>query len=262
MTEELPTQEVEAEEVIEVEESIDNETVNTEEVETEEAEDSQDDTEEQKEQARKAYEARQHKKAEKQILKEENEHLRRQIEALQSHSEPQRQQPQKPQQYNTGKPNLDDFDSVDEFLEARDNYRDNVKFQQSKEEEIQRNFNEQMAQYSAKHPDFLDSVESSNLVMTPALAQLIRRSDNAPRVLHEIITDDKLAKKLNSLDIISMTREVVKLENKGEIKKPAFSNAPKPIGKSTGSSVAPKIDISEMSGAQYREYMNKQKYKG
>ena len=257
--ENTPVEEVE--EVAVVEETIETPeaTEETETPEQTEATPEVEETPEAKEQARSAYEARQRKKSQLRQKEEENEHLRRQLAQLQ---QPQAQQPEPPKPRDPNAPQMDNFDTVEEYLEARDYHRDNVRARQYEVNKVQGAFDQQMADYSAKHQTFLDDVDASTVPLSNALAETIKRSSNAPKVLHEIVKDEQLAYKLNNLPPMDLMREVIALENKAEPKQPALSNAPKPITTPSGSPVSTNVDLSTMSGAEYRDYMNKQKYKG
>jgi len=260
MTEEnTPVEEVE--EVAVVDETIETPEA-TEETETQEQTEATpevEETPESKEQARSAYEARQRKKTKQRQTEEENEHLRRQLAQLQQPA-PQVQQPEQQKPRDPNAPQMDNFDTVEEYLEARDYHRDNVRARQYEVSKVQGAFDQQMAEYSAKHQTFLDDVDASTVPLSNALAETIKRSSNAPKVLHEIVKDEQLAYKLNNLPPMDLMREVIALENKAEQKQPAISNAPKPITTPSGSPVSTNVDISTMSGAEYRNFMNNKKY--
>jgi hypothetical protein len=250
MVEELP---------LDVEENTDTETEQEEPVESSEPQ--QDETEESKEQARRAYEARQQKRN---SLKMENEHLKQQLEQIkaQSSNVNQDQQPMPQQHRDLREPLMENYDSVEDYLRARDKHRDIINYERSIEQKIQENFSNQMAEYSAKHKGFLDEVESSDVQLNNQVARVIRESRNAPKVLHEIVRDESLANRLNNLNSFDLMREIIALENKQDKKEPAISRAPTPIKTPTGSSVTPKFDMAEMTNAQYRDFMNNKKYKG
>ena len=229
------------------------------ETQTEEAQETpeppQEESEEAKEIARKAYEARQQKKN---ALKQENEHLRKQLEAIQRQTVQAQPQAQPPIQQNRDPriaPEMDQFDTVEEYLNARDQHRDFVRDVQSREMQIQKSFDDQMAQYSAKHQDFLDQVESSQVVLQPHLVRAVKESANAPKVLHELVKDEALAYRLNSLDPMSLMREVIALESKAESKEPAISSAPKPIKTPSGSSVTPAKTLENLPRAEFNKAM-------
>jgi len=259
MTEEnAPVEEVA--EVAVVEETIETPetTEETETPEPTEATPEVEETPEAKEQARSAYEARQRKKSQLRQKEEENEHLRRQLAQLQQPQAQQQPEPQKPRDPNA--PQMDNYDTVEDYIAASYDHRDNVKAKQYREMKVQQAFDNQMADYSAKHQTFLDDVDASTVPLSNALAETIKRSSNAPKVLHEIVKDEQLAYKLNNLPPMELMREVIALENRAEPKQPALSSAPKPITTPTGSPVSTSIDLSTMSGTEYRDYMNKQKY--
>ncbi len=262
MTEQTPAEVLEeVPEVIETTETVEGAETETQAEETQETPEApQEESEEAKEKARNAYEARQAKKS---ALKQENEHLRKQLEQVQAQAVPAQQAtPPVQQKYrDPNAPSMENYDTVEEYLDARDHYVLAKNEQVKQNQKVQSNLNESLAQYEAKNQGFLDRLDDSQVLFDPKLGQIIKQSANPAKVMDQLISDTALANKLNVMDPVSMMREVIALENREAPKDPAISSAPKPISTPSGSSVTPSISLADMTNAQYRDYMNNEKYK-
>ena len=140
-------------------------------------------------------------------------------------------------------PTREQFDSYEEFIEARAAYRAEKAVEtklraieeqrtqqaaQAKQAEAQRQWQTRMAEAAEKIPDFVDVLGQSTAPSTPTMMQAIIESDAGPQVAYYLAQNPAEAARIASLSPASQAREIGKLEDR--VTKPAkASSAPEPI---------------------------------
>lgn len=140
-------------------------------------------------------------------------------------------------------PTREQFESYEEFIEARAAYRAEKAVEtklraieeqraqqaaQAKQVEAQRQWQTRMAEAAEKIPDFVDVLGQSTAPSTPTMMQAIIESDVGPQVAYYLAQNPAEAARIASLSPASQAREIGKLEDR--VTKPAkASSAPEPI---------------------------------
>lgn len=140
-------------------------------------------------------------------------------------------------------PTREQFESYEEYLEARAAYRAEKTLdarlkalEQSRTEEAmrarqyetQRAWESKVAEAAQKMSDFADVVRSSDAPTTPAMTQAIIESEAGPQILYHLAKNPAEAVRIASLSPASQAREIGKLEDR--VTRPAkASSAPEPI---------------------------------
>lgn len=140
-------------------------------------------------------------------------------------------------------PTREQFESYEEFIEARAAYRAEKAVEtklraieeqrtqqaaQAKQAEAQRQWQTRMAEAAEKIPDFVDVLGQSTAPSTPTMMQAIIESEAGPQVAYYLAQNPAEAARIASLSPASQAREIGKLEDR--VTKPAkASSAPEPI---------------------------------
>ena len=201
------------------------------------------------------YERRQKFKAKKEReeraeIEKENERLKEQIRFNNQNAQPQ--PPVQQEKYrDPNAPQLDQFDELDDFFDARDNYRDKVRDAKRIRDNQVDSFNKIEAAHIANNASYRDDVAKALVKPTPHIAQELLRSKVGPQLLQALCNDPDLAVKLNSLHPSDAIRELIELEKTVKIT-PAASSAPAPI--STPKTSMPKGSSKFTEGQSQREF--------
>lgn len=140
-------------------------------------------------------------------------------------------------------PTREQFESYEDYLEARAAYRAEKTLdarlkalEQSRTEEAmrarqyetQRAWDSKVSEAAQKMPDFVDVVAGSTAPTTPAMTQAIIESEAGPQILYHLAQNPAEAARIASLSPASQAREIGKLEDR--VTRPAkASSAPEPI---------------------------------
>lgn len=199
------------------------------------------------------YERRQKFKAQKERAERaeiENERLKEQIRFNNQNAQPQ--PPVQQEQYrDPNAPQLDQFDDVEDYLNARDKHRDNVRDTQRTRDSQVDSFNKLEAAHIANNASYKDDVMYSEVKPAPHIAQELLRSKVGPQLLQALCNDSALASRLNNLHPSDAIREIIELEKTVKIT-PAVSSAPAPI--STPKTSMPKGSSKFHEGQSQREF--------
>jgi len=212
---------------------------------------------------------------EKQLEKQraEAEHWRQEAEALRIKQEQLQQvQYQQPQQ---GAPVREDFESEDQWLDARMDWRENQKQQKYIAEKQQEAYAKSLAESkhhyektiergAEKYSDFDEIVKpifSPGFPTNEGLAQAIFRSEFGDDILVFMGKNPEHAKKIASMNPIDAIKEVAKLElrfkEKRGVKKVTASEH-KPLSNiKGGSAIMTPNKIAEMPQKEFEEYYKK-----
>lgn len=184
-------------------------------------------------------------------LARENRELRARMEAA---AEPTTQEPQAP--------NMDDFDTLEAFMDARDAYRDSKQLaaqpksqpqidpvQAQRAQQVMANEAEfvkttpEYAQLVGENAEFFDEVAAD-----PKLQNAIMEADNAPMALYALMKEGLIGE-LYQLSPTRLAAELAKAEIRGQsylVPKKTVTSAPAPIASAKGTGVYKK-QLSEMS---------------
>lgn len=185
--------------------------------------------------------------------------------------EPQQEKPQAPKQIDTSKkPNPDDFETHEEFIEALTDWveqklkehqsRMEAESIQSERRQMLEAHKARVKEFAAKHEDFDEVMEDvADVPVGPALYEIVVASEVGPQVLYELAKNRSELERINSMPAHLVGLEVGKLiatisSSETKPKKKQTTKAPKPLstvgGKSTGS-VAKSIYDPNISFKEY-----------
>jgi hypothetical protein len=184
------------------------------------------------------------------------------------------------------KPNPDDYASHEEYLDARDEWRDKKRIaaetEKAKETSLKADFEskqekhiKRLEEYKAKHADFddlmQDFAEDAKGMNIPAILEhTVMESEFGPQLLHEFANNRKELERILALDPIPMIREIGRIEARfeksseeptktAEVK---TTKAPKPISTvGSGSGTAAKKSIFEAGSQAEYEAIRKEQMK-
>ena len=171
-----------------------------------------------------------------------------------------------------------EFDSTEEFKKARATYEDNLELWREnarvvtssaakvrqEEERLAKKFADNANRVAEKYPDFHDVVNQP--IFAPQVVRAIFSSEFAPEIGYYLAKNPTVNERINSLDPLSLGREIGKLEIKfGEAKTKFISNAPPPIVPLEGNDTVPKnpseMEINEWMAWNKQEDLKKIKKK-
>ena len=196
-------------------------------------------------------------------LKAEREaaQLKQQLEALQSRAEPE------------AEPKQDDFQSFDEFVLARAEFRARETVRKELEtagQNIQQTQNQAVqaareADWSLKvedardkYDDFDDVAQNPDLPVTPSMAMAIQDSDNGADVAYHLGNNPRLAQEIAALSDVQAVLRIgqlsQKLAEKPRPKPTATPDPPKPLKTTTAT---PQKSPEDMSYEEYVEWRRK-----
>jgi hypothetical protein len=149
-------------------------------------------------------------------------------------------------------PKIEDFDDLDSYIAAKakhvaDEQIKTVLTQHSQEQQtkaaqaefakVQKAWQENVAEYSADHPDFAEAVEFAETPITTEVGKIIMESEHGPAVLHHLAVNPEVARKIMDMSATAAARAIGKIEAAIEAKgtTPHKSSAPKPIAPVSGS---------------------------
>jgi hypothetical protein len=181
----------------------------------------------------------------------------------------QSQQPQQPQPAGDA-PKIENFSTLEEFLDARDKWAskkgvENYTAQQTQESN-QRRQREMQAAIEAKanltrvkYPDFNSTIQpyAGFMDAIPALSAYINESDMGMEVAYNLAKNPALLEEISRMSPFAAGRQLLKLEEKLKAPPVALSNAPEPI-KPVGSRETVKPRLSQMSDGDFIRERNRQ----
>jgi len=207
------------------------------------------------------FKARQQKRREEsERLKQENEYLRKLVQPTQQ-AQPVQQQAQQPV---NNMPQLEDFNTEGEWLNAVLDAREQQRVVQQEAQTKSQTYAQKLKEYEKVNKEIYSYEDEAVRVIggNSVIAQAIMDSDKAPQIVEAIALDPSKAEALNnSRDHYSLAKNILALENSvGD--KPTFSDAPPPKGIPKGEPVvSSKVNTANMSKAEYFEYRRKQRNK-
>ena len=154
-----------------------------------------------------------------------------------------------PQMSMEGKPDVSQFNDIQEFEKALIDWSTENALKQREEQEAQsklqaerdkiaKSWTKRIEQAKNEIKDFDDVVKSANTVVSDEIRDSILESDVGPQILYHLASNEDYAQKLTEMPLRQALREIGKLEvrfeRKEEPKPVARSKAPSPISPLTG----------------------------
>jgi len=249
--------------------------------ESEESDESEDDDEDEKPQKRRRRKSgfqRRVEKLNKRIADKEREieYWRQQALKEGSGQEADSEEPEAKAKADTSdKPQSDDFESHEDYLEALVEWKAEQKLKEresqlaeqkakSEQEQLVNAHNERVQKFMETHDDFMDVLEEVDDVQMPFHVQeVILQSDNGPELMYNLGLDRDSFEKICELNPVAAARELGRFEAKIESKSKSPSaqkkqarktRAPKPIrpvGSKSSKATTKSIYDPDISQAEY-----------
>lgn len=177
------------------------------------------------------------------------------------------------------KPQKDDFDEEDDYIEALTDWKIDNRFKESREKstkEIEENeekdsmletyngLDEIMENGNDKYDDFDKLVLDEDLVLSSVIAQVALDTESPEEVIYYLASNPEESRRISKLDPIRVAKEIGKLEVKlfsKEAEKPKpkkQSKAPAPITPVRTDGITDK-DPNKMNAKEYRAWRESQK---
>lgn len=260
-----PVEEVPIEEIAQPEQELEIETTEIENEETPEPSAEIDEEAVQKEEARKHFQERQSRREREEAKERENEYLRQQLQALQSQQPvAQNRQPQAPPQ-DPNRPNFDEYlengYTAQQFYDDSRAYEKRQEAKDNAENEVIQSYSSQMAEFAKNVPDVYNYAKEADRLVAPAVQDAILRSTKAPEIIEKIALDPKFANELNnSRDVFDLGRKIAKFELDQPKVKASVSSAPRPPSTpKSGAVISDQSDLSTLSSAEYAKVRQEQR---
>jgi hypothetical protein len=227
-TSEEEESEAESDEETEDEESESEES--DEESEEEESEESDDDDEESDEDAGKKQSKKRKRPSRTKRLADKLSHAEREAEywknkALQGKGDSE-EESEKSAKTASDKPNPDDFESHDDYIEALTDWKVEKKLEAKNQKDEETNFvekqkakvkklNERIADFEKTHEDFLDVIEGvGDIPISPTVQQFILDSEHGPAMMYELANDPDYYEELCHMAPLKAAAELGKIEDR------------------------------------------------
>ena len=205
-------------------------------------------------------------------LTQEKYRLRAELEMLRRGQQPQQQQEQR-QVEQQAAPKLEQYQSIEEYLDALADFKAAQKAdkvfkereaaerqsrQQSEQAKLHEGYTKQTEQARQAYEDFDDVVQDPDLPISQAMAEAIMRSSNGADVAYYLGKNPDQAARIASLDPFSAAVEIGRIAATVVRPQPRkTSNAPPPI-QPVGSRATPVTDPDKMSTDEWLKWRNGQ----
>jgi hypothetical protein len=163
-------------------------------------------------------------------------------------------------------PNSADFETLDEFLVARDEWRDAMKARQTTEqppapspEKVARaesadRIEAGLEALGEQYPDAVDVVMNDDWSCSTAMYDFIESSESGPALAYHLATNEELADKIARLSPVLAARELVKVEAGLPATKPSATPPPPPGNPVSPSASSVVTDPDKLSPKQWKEW--------
>lgn len=202
----------------------------------------------------------------------QNEQLRQQLFQMQQGMMSQRQEPQQPEPapQPQGEPQLDQFQSYEQYVAALAEFKADQKFkewqsqqtQQQRQSEVQAQdvqFQARAAEFAAEHPDYQTVANNPYLPVSEAMAEVIRVSEAGPQLLYQLGQNPNEAARIAALPPAQAAMELGRMEVRMNTPQPRTqTNAPDPIQPTGGGGGSQGVDPETMTPDQWLEWRNNQ----
>ena len=207
-------------------------------------------------------------------LTQEKYRLRAELEFLRSQQpQPQQAQPAQQAQQPSQAPKLEQYNSIEEYLDALADHKASQKFdhlakereakesqtrQQKEAAKLHEGYTKQTEQARQAYEDFDDVVQDPDLPISQAMAEAILRSSNGADVAYYLGKNPDQAARIASLDPFSAAVEIGRIAATVVRPQPRkTSNAPPPI-QPVGARATPVTDPDKMSADEWMKWRNGQ----
>ena len=205
-------------------------------------------------------------------LTQEKYRLRAELDFLRS-QQPQQAQPAQQAQQPSQAPKLEQYNSIEEYLDALADHKASQKFdhlakereakesqtrQQQEVAKLHESYTKQTEQARQAYGDFDDVVQDPDLPISQAMAESIMRSTNGADVAYYLGKNPDQAARIASLDPFSAAVEIGRIAATVVRPQPRkTSNAPPPI-QPVGARATPVTDPDKMSADEWIKWRNGQ----
>ncbi len=205
-------------------------------------------------------------------LTQEKYRLRAELDFLRS-QQPQQAQPAQQAQQTSQAPKLEQYNSIEEYLDALADHKASQKFdhlakereakesqtrQQQEVAKLHESYTKQTEQARQAYGDFDDVVQDPDLPISQAMAEAIMRSTNGADVAYYLGKNPDQAARIASLDPFSAAVEIGRIAATVVRPQPRkTSNAPPPI-QPVGARATPVTDPDKMSADEWMKWRNGQ----
>ena len=205
-------------------------------------------------------------------LTQEKYRLRAELDFLRS-QQPQQAQPAQQAQQPSQAPKLEQYNSIEEYLDALADHKASQKFdhlakereakesqtrQQQEVAKLHESYTKQTEQARQAYSDFDDVVQDPDLPISQAMAEAIMRSSNGADVAYYLGKNPDQAARIASLDPFSAAVEIGRIAATVVRPQPRkTSNAPPPI-QPVGARATPVTDPDKMSADEWMKWRNSQ----
>ena len=205
-------------------------------------------------------------------LTQEKYRLRAELDFLRS-QQPQQAQPAQQAQQTSQAPKLEQYNSIEEYLDALADHKASQKFdhlakereakesqtrQQQEVAKLHEGYTKQTEQARQAYEDFDDVVQDPDLPISQAMAEAIMRSSNGADVAYYLGKNPDQAARIASLDPFSAAVEIGRIAaTVGRPQPRKTSNAPPPI-QPVGARATPVTDPDKMSADEWIKWRNGQ----
>jgi len=182
--------------------------------------------------------------------------LTREKKEAQAEAEKLRQELTQHQQVH--KPNPDDFETQDDYIDAQVEYR----LSQTKQPEVQAptmpNFGNIVHQGKEKYSDF-EKVAMTDPNLTQQVANTVAMADNADDIFYHLGKNSTELERISLLDPAQMAREIGRLEATVSIPTPRQTKTPEPV-KPLENAESVEVDDSKLSMEEWAKRRNKTRW--
>lgn len=205
-------------------------------------------------------------------LTQEKYRLRAELDFLRG-QQPQQAQPAQQAQQTSQAPKLEQYNSIEEYLDALADHKASQKFdhlakereakesqtrQQQEAAKLHESYTKQTEQARQAYGDFDDVVQDPDLPISQAMAEAIMRSTNGADVAYYLGKNPDQAARIASLDPFSAAVEIGRIAATVVRPQPRkTSNAPPPI-QPVGARATPVTDPDKMSADEWIKWRNGQ----
>ena len=205
-------------------------------------------------------------------LTQEKYRLRAELDFLRS-QQPQQAQPAQQAQQTSQAPKLEQYNSIEEYLDALADHKASQKFdhlakereakesqtrQQQEVAKLHESYTKQTEQARQAYEDFDDVVQDPDLPISQAMAEAIMRSSNGADVAYYLGKNPDQAARIASLDPFSAAVEIGRIAATVVRPQPRkTSNAPPPI-QPVGARATPVTDPDKLSADEWMKWRNGQ----
>ena len=205
-------------------------------------------------------------------LTQEKYRLRAELDFLRS-QQPQQAKPAQQAQQPSQAPKLEQYNSIEEYLDALADHKASQKFdhlakereakesqtrQQQEVAKLHESYTKQTEQARQAYGDFDDVVQDPDLPISQAMAEAIMRSTNGADVAYYLGKNPDQAARIASLDPFSAAVEIGRIAATVVRPQPRkTSNAPPPI-QPVGARATPVTDPDKMSADEWIKWRNGQ----